>query len=79
MSGESHSGLKFHVYVGVESPEIAGVSRKRVQLSRGSLLSAKKRVATKVVNQVRQPDLVMPILYHILLAFAIDGEFLEVP
>ena len=33
MSGESHSCLKFHVYVGGGSPEIAGVSRKRVQLS----------------------------------------------
>ena len=56
MSGESHSCLKFHVYVGVGSPEIAGVSRKRVLLSRDSLLSAEKGVATKVINQVCQPD-----------------------
>ena len=40
MSGESHSCLKFHVYARVGSPQIAGVSRKRVQLSYDSLLSA---------------------------------------
>ena len=57
MSGESHSCLKFHVYVGGGSHGIAGVSRKRVQLS----------------------YLVLPLLYHILLVIAIDGEFLEVP
>jgi hypothetical protein len=49
MSGESHSCLKFHVYVGVGGPEIAGVSRKRVQLSRDSLLSAEKGVATEEI------------------------------
>ena len=57
MSGDSHSCLKFHVYVGGEIPGIAGVSRKRVQLS----------------------YLVLPLLYHVLLFIAIDGEFLEVP
>ena len=56
-SGESHSFLDFHVHIGVGSPDIAGVSRKRVQLS----------------------YLVLPLLYHILLVIAIDGEFLEVP
>ena len=40
MSGESHSGHIFHVFVGVGSPTFAGVSRKRVQLSCDSLLSA---------------------------------------
>ena len=49
MSGESHSCLKFHVYVGVGSPEIAGVSRKRVQLSRDSLPSAEKGVAAEEI------------------------------
>lgn len=56
MSGESHSGHIFHVFVGVGSPTFAGVSRKRVQLSCDSLLSAYKGVATKVINQVCQPN-----------------------
>lgn len=52
-----HFCLKFHVLIGVGSPQIGGVSRKRVQLSRGNLLSDQKGVATKVINQVCQPDI----------------------
>lgn len=55
MSGESHSGLGFHVLIGVEALKLRAFTRKRVQLPYSHLLSVQNRVATKVANQISQP------------------------